>query len=193
MTEDKLLDSVRERCLDPKTRTEITMRHSATGYGKASARALESAASDLGVPLPHLVRRLYAEVENGGFGPGAGLLGVEGGYAELDGLTLGPFYKRMREQGWPENIIPLVDMGSGVWAGVDGRATHDSLLIVDINGVTCTPFTLSSWLATWVSGADVGAATFEYLDGIIMNPFTRKPMATRSRGRAKGVPYKVPR
>lgn len=35
----------------------------------------------IGYPLPSLLRRLYTEVANGGFGPMSGIVGVRGGHA----------------------------------------------------------------------------------------------------------------
>ena len=40
---------------------------------------VNEAESDIGFKLPRLLRRAYAEVANGGFGPGAGLVSVDGG------------------------------------------------------------------------------------------------------------------
>lgn len=37
---------------------------------RASAEALDAAEASMGVALPPLLRRLYAEIANGGFGPG---------------------------------------------------------------------------------------------------------------------------
>src|SRR5262245_23166208 len=43
----------------------------------ASEAALDAAEARLGTPLPASLRRLYAEIANGGFGPGGGLLPIE--------------------------------------------------------------------------------------------------------------------
>ena len=45
----------------------------------ATPEQLSEAERRLGVELPPLLRRLYLEVANGGFGPGSGLVGVVGG------------------------------------------------------------------------------------------------------------------
>src|SRR6185369_472182 len=42
----------------------------------ASKAALDAVEARLGAPLPALLRRLYADVANGGFGPGGGLLPI---------------------------------------------------------------------------------------------------------------------
>jgi len=45
----------------------------------ATAEAVNAAEQAVGFPFPCLLRRLWTEVGNGGFGPGYGLLGLEGG------------------------------------------------------------------------------------------------------------------
>jgi hypothetical protein len=68
------------------------------------ASALDRAESDLGFALPPVLRRIYSEVADGGFGPGPGLLpiaGVVAAYRELSQSTpVG--------QAWPERLLPLV-------------------------------------------------------------------------------------
>jgi SMI1/KNR4 family protein SUKH-1 len=49
-------------------------------YPPASLEQLQATEAALGFPLPPLLRALYAEVANGGFGPGAGISGALGGY-----------------------------------------------------------------------------------------------------------------
>lgn len=53
----------------------------------ASAEAVADAERRLGHRLPPLLRRLYREVANGGFGPGYGILGVAGGHPDDLGMT----------------------------------------------------------------------------------------------------------
>ena len=43
--------------------------------------------------IPPLLRRLLAEVANGGFGPGSGLIGVQGGSAADQGRTIEDLYE----------------------------------------------------------------------------------------------------
>jgi hypothetical protein len=45
----------------------------------ATQAAVSEAEEIIGLPLPRLLRRLYLEVANGGFGPRSGILGVRGG------------------------------------------------------------------------------------------------------------------
>ena len=65
------------------------------------AAATESQLADaerrLGFALPPLLRRLYAEVANGGFGPGSGILGVAGGWTTDHRQTVEDLYREMLE------------------------------------------------------------------------------------------------
>ncbi len=184
MTEEELIDAIRKRMTDPKKRIDMTTVDTPPLYGTASTKALDAAEAQVGFALPALLRRLYTEVGNGGFGPSAGLVGVDGGHADVDGRNIGALYTGLRAQGWPEELLPLCDWGGGAWACVDqdGR-----IVTMDESGPTKTQYTLHSWLEAWLAGVDLSAETFEMVDGIMTNPFTKKPMAVKHRGRAKGV------
>jgi hypothetical protein len=57
----------------------LGQREGIAPYPPASLDAVRWAEAMIGCPLPELLRRLYLEVGNGGFGPGYGLLGLDGG------------------------------------------------------------------------------------------------------------------
>jgi hypothetical protein len=92
----------------------------------ATESTLQVAEADLGVRLPSLLRRLYLEVANGGFGPGPGLVGVRGGATTDHGKSLEDLYAEMVEAQsehsawvWPRTLIPVTDIG-GVYVCIDG-------------------------------------------------------------------------
>jgi hypothetical protein len=77
----------------------------------ATEAAVAEAESELGGELPSVVRRAYREIADGGFGPGAGLLGIAaalGAYRELRREPPGP-----RGSKWPAGLLPIVAMGPG--------------------------------------------------------------------------------
>lgn len=90
-------------------------------YPVASVDDLALAEKSLGFSLPKLLRRIYAEVGNGGFGPGYGLLGVGSGGAKDDlGNDLVQGYqsrltKASGEPGWdwPVGWVPVTSWGGG--------------------------------------------------------------------------------
>lgn len=75
---------------------------------EAAVAAVESA---LGAPLPPVLRRVYREVADGGFGPGEGLLPLSETvrvYAELRDPGAMP-----RGRAWPDGLLPVVKAEPG--------------------------------------------------------------------------------
>lgn len=72
---------------------------------------LAAAETSLGFALPSLLRQIYLQVGNGGFGPGYGLIGLE---------ELLQVYNEMRQlPGWPERMVPLCTWGCGIYSCLD--------------------------------------------------------------------------
>jgi hypothetical protein len=183
MTADELIVGIRGRITDPSRRTDMTTEEAPPLYATASMEALEIAENELGFPIVGLLRRLYTEVANGGFGPGEGILGIADGHGDADGRPVSALYAELRAQGWPEGLVPLCDWGCGAWACVD---EHGRVVTMDEHGPTKTSYTLHSWLEAWLSGVDLLAGTFELVDDVMVNPFTKEPMVVKRRGRARG-------
>jgi len=77
----------------------------------ASEAALQAAEARLGTPLPALLRRLYAEIANGGFGPGGGLLSIEKAVAAYVEMAREPFLPKGYP--WPAGLLPISGDESG--------------------------------------------------------------------------------
>jgi hypothetical protein len=91
----------------------------------ATEAGLAVAEARLGVVLPPLLRRLYLEVANGGFGPGSGIVGISGGWTTDRGRTIEDLFAEMSDSTtedprwvWPAGLVPLVDF-SGTFGCVD--------------------------------------------------------------------------
>jgi hypothetical protein len=82
----------------------------------ASIADVEAAEQALGLSLPPFLARLYAEVADGGFGPGRGLVSLEALVREARELRSGEILPRGRT--WPASLLPLVDRDPG-WFCVD--------------------------------------------------------------------------
>jgi hypothetical protein len=100
----------------------------------ASPIALGAAEARLGVALPNLLRRLYLEVANGGFGPGFGIVGVRGGWTTDRGKTIEDLYEEMTDSTtenprwvWPAGLLPLVDYG-GAFGCIDASTAEGRIL-----------------------------------------------------------------
>jgi hypothetical protein len=118
--------------------------------------AVEEAQVMVGHPLPGLLRRLYLEVGNGGFGPGYGILGVRGGH--------GDDYERTaidldRTWGTPEGFLAICYWGCAIYSLVDCTDSEARMWGCDPNpapeGISPLfrePLTLAQWLGRWIEG-----------------------------------------
>ena len=77
----------------------------------ATAEQLAEAEKTLGRSLPSALKQLYAEVADGGFGPGGGLFPLARIAHEYDEMTREP--AGPQNQPWPANLLPLVDAEPG--------------------------------------------------------------------------------
>jgi SMI1/KNR4 family protein SUKH-1 len=133
----------------------------------AAEADLVRAEAELGMPLPPSLRRVYAEVSDGGFGPGEGILSV---------ARLVTTYHELREPGampsdrmWPESLLPVVDRDTG-WDCVD--AATGRVIAWDAEGLTERTSeehfrrtfvelfpSVEAWLADWVGAETVEEKT----------------------------------
>jgi hypothetical protein len=77
----------------------------------ADEATIAAAEARFGVRLPPALRRVYAEVADGGFGPGEGLLPLSLVVRQLDELRSPGMMPEGRT--WPDGLIPLVSMDPG--------------------------------------------------------------------------------
>ncbi|MFJ4985625.1 hypothetical protein ACIP9H_17700 [Streptomyces sp. NPDC088732] len=115
----------------------------------------------VGHPMPALLRRLYLEVANGGFGPDGVLSLTDTGkwYSEEESLL-----RCVREiKSDPEFLYllhtpPLMTLGCAIWWHVDFRTPEARMWGWDPNAL-CERhrffeerFTLAQWLENWLEG-----------------------------------------
>lgn len=135
----KLLDRLREAArTDPET----------VWSGVATPADIEAAEDFLGFAIPKLLKRLYLEISNGGFGPGP-LMGLPGGYAlSRDVLTI---WEEFQEDGeFEEGWLPIIEWGCGNFSLID---------CVDLHMVTLyeghfhlEDYTFETMLRRWLDG-----------------------------------------
>ncbi|MEV0626768.1 SMI1/KNR4 family protein [Nonomuraea wenchangensis] len=123
----------------------------------ASSEAVAEAEEAIGYPLPSLLRRLYLEVGNGGFGPRGGIIGVRGYdfwssdiFADITesavGFHTGSYGRRA-------GMIQLLDWGCAIASLLDCRDPEGAMWGWDPN-LCCLDhalfpqdITFASWLA----------------------------------------------
>jgi hypothetical protein len=121
---------------------------------------LNRAEAELGHRLPGLLRRLYHEVANGGFGPGYGLLGIGAG-GHTDDVRKRARVDADRSQAAGRPLLRVCDHGCGIATLLDMSGRTDDLWIFDPNRseedeLRPDGSTLAGWLEAWVEG---GAST----------------------------------
>ncbi|WP_327188114.1 SMI1/KNR4 family protein [Streptomyces sp. NBC_01334] len=134
-----------------------------TAHGRlalaATDRAMERAVETFGLPLPALLRRLYGEIADGGFGPGHGLLPLFNvGFGAVDGYPARISSRSGGRPWWPRGVLPVLHWGSGQYAAVDctspqvlvlhyspGSAGADDTWLVESES-------LAEWLESWMDG-----------------------------------------
>lgn len=127
--------------------------------GEARIQAAEAA---LGFALPDDLRQLYAEVGDGGFGPGEGIYGLDAlvaKYREMTEAPVGP-----QGQVWPARLLPIsgadwdlvaidVDAGQLVFWDVEELADDEEEDPGDARWAAsfrAEADSLAAWLARWV-------------------------------------------
>lgn len=141
----------------------------------ASATELAAAEAHLGFPVPPVVRRVYTDVANGGFGPGYGLVGIGGGRPGFRNRARTWFcddkYISLRSNPqiqWPPQVLPVCDWGCGIYSCIDTTNEDAPMLRVVVDALYDAPSlafasmdcTFTEWLQAWVGGEDLWEALF---------------------------------
>ncbi|SRR6266508_8991 len=136
-------------------------------YPPLSSQHVTSAEARLGFQLPPLLRAIYLQVSNGGFGPGYGLIGLDGG-PTIYNKDLVTLYLDMLEHGppppyraWPKQFITICDWGCNMTSEVDWTNPDAPIFFFDGNQydpeqpweTAMTPEAPSfyAWLENWLN------------------------------------------
>lgn len=146
-------------------------------YPPATEEQLRATQQAWGFPLPLLLRLLYAQLANGGFGPGYGLLGAFGGYDEAGNFVEMYQYHRRRAQlvdltpflsnsekgssfelpetHWPRAFIYLCNWGDAQVSCLDCTTEHVFLVRLGEKPhqfiLEFQAASLQTWLEQWVN------------------------------------------
>lgn len=192
-----LIALIQSRATNPGLRTDEVLH----GGGFSSERLDESAIAEaecrLGLRLPLMLRALYREVGNGGFGPGYGLLPLTADPRSAKVETVVDLYSALRRSDpedpawcWPDRWVPFCDWGCAIRSCVDCTSGDEGVLTFDPHArqpnqgmsasFAATHSSLDAWFLDWVSGADIWEIMFEPdLDRAneIISPFTLKSVS----------------
>ncbi|MEU0600878.1 DUF4240 domain-containing protein [Streptomyces sp. NPDC006393] len=149
MTDDELVEAVRTRVADRDLPSPAT---------PDDVAAVERA---VGRPMPPLLRRLYLEVANGGFGVWECLSLTDTGNRfsdERDMIEAHRLFSMKDDSGIPaipEGVVPLMDRGCSMWTMIDFSTPEGRVWDWDANDccrLVPTTLTLARWLTGWLEG-----------------------------------------
>jgi len=132
------------------------------------------AESRLGFTLPPLLRAIYREVANGGFGESYGFLGLIDGPLNEDGLDSVSHYEAYRQPDpadeyweWPSGLLPFCHLGCAMYHCVQCNDDGSPIVWFEPNphedeapwDDSFIPFcsSLNEYLSAWLDGIDLWA------------------------------------
>jgi len=137
-----------------------------------SPATVAQAEKDLGFPLPPLLRELYLQIGDGGFGPGYGLYKLTGGETDLAAVV--PNHRMATDPDLPEPYntwrakhLMLVDWGCNIYSAVDCASAEGTVYRYNLDRYddeTSGPVrdygileaaSLGEWLERWMEGEDL--------------------------------------
>lgn len=196
MSTDQLIERMRQRVNSPELRIDMSDVVAPPLFPPAMSAALDTAEAKLSFPLYPLLRQLYGRVGNGGFGPGYGLLGIDGGYLDDHGRSIVGLYftfasgSTSEGTAWPSKMLPICEWGDGIWSCIDCASGEGTIVTLSEKGLTRTTRNFLSWLTAWVDGVRLWDEMFEFKVVSFRNPFTGAMESRAVPARAKGIPQK---
>ena len=169
-SESQILLELKRRKADGKLRADNSYLEGDTT--PLNDEAIAAAESRLGFSLPPLLRAVYREVSNGGFGESYGFLGLIGGPLNEDGLDSVALYELYREAdpndefwNWPEGLLPVCHLGCAMYHCVQCLDETSPVIWFEPNPHEQTspwddsfiPFapSLRLYLSAWLDGVDL--------------------------------------
>src|SRR6266571_2587889 len=168
------LDLVRElqdRVADPDRFVDDKLQRHQLPLLRLTTKALRRSERQLGFPMAPELREVLVAVGNGGWGPGYGLLGVEGGFGDDFKYDSVQRYLGFRQPPpndsawqWPEGLLPTAYLGCAMYLCVSCLGEVGKVVWFEPNprelGQPLDRFliplypSVSSWLEAWLRGED---------------------------------------
>jgi hypothetical protein len=141
-------------------------------FPPATEEQLEATEGALGFPLPPLLRAVYTQIANGGFGPGYGLRGAIGGFPgtgtivetywwsaegrqliDLPAKEIGSEEFRLDGNLWPDRFLSLCEWGCNSESYLHcptGRVFRVAPVEDEVFGMRQQAATFEEWLKAWL-------------------------------------------
>lgn len=171
-----LFEQIQARASNPETRIDMTGFSSKEPLSSVlSIEQINQIETELGFPLPDILKQCYLHIGNGGFGPGYGLLPLIASKKYLTGedeesvLSFSKEFISCEFSFWEKSCIPLVHWGCGIYSFMDLAQPEKNIVIFDGNnfeedvpesGVFETTRNLQSFLEAWVNDVNIWEEMF---------------------------------
>ena len=133
-----------------------------------TVEAVGIAEEAVGFRFPPFLTRIWTEIANGGFGPGYGIFGIDGGLAEeCSGQTTASLYLATVQDGgwaevlgkpWPQKLVLICEWGGDERSAID-CSTPEGKLFDLVEGerwkLKRKSMTFSQWMEAWVKGVEL--------------------------------------
>jgi hypothetical protein len=123
------------------------------------------------------------------FGPGLGIIGLEGGCLSDYGDLVGTYIQLIHDQAkagstWEEHVLPFCSWGSNIFACVRCEFGFQILIFEDFR-LWPKAYNLQRFFELWMEGADILAFDSTFEEHIIefTNPFTGRKQTKITRRR----------
>jgi hypothetical protein len=158
---DILLKRLERRRADRIRRTSANSREREFGglYPPTSVSVIESAEGALGFPLPPLLREIYQNLANGGFGPGYGLVGLAGGYTfeDFGDLPLVEYHLMLcsappEDFHWSPRLLNIAHGGCLFFYAIDCSQPEYPVILIEGRHQECVSPTFIAFMERWADG-----------------------------------------
>lgn len=129
-----------------------------TRYPPCLPEAVHQAEKELQLKFPWLLVECLTKVGNGGFGPGYGVIGIQGNESDFgDLVNTCTQIRRQRDQAnkqWVHDLLPFCTWGGNIFACVDCKTTDVWILRGEAeNELEKTSMSLEAFFSRWLDGA----------------------------------------
>ena len=178
---DPVIQAVAARARIPERRTDATDVVLSEIGPLASPEQIARCEASLGFPLPELLRGLYLNVGNGGFGPGYGICPIQNGRTATCVTLVSLYEERMLASDshtwtWPTGLIMICDWGCLIRSCVLATSPDLEVFTSTEYGVHSSQWTLKTWLSDWASYVDLWEEITGTDLGFAPHPVTGRPM-----------------
>jgi hypothetical protein len=165
---NQLIDRIRHQLSIEQNNPDLPSYRRIPLPAVASEEALLVTEHLIGFSLPPLLRRIYTEIANGGFGPGYGLIGVAGGFTDDLGRDITDIFADKHSSSfqkyfpdWPIQSISICHWGCAMYSIVDCSTTEYQMFHFEPNNLDIADYLIphhrrfDEYMTAWVDGIDL--------------------------------------